>query len=192
MTASAAVATSPQGLPTAGAWEVDGNHSSVTFRIIHHGISTFRCTFKDFDGLFEAEADAISGAVRVESVDAFPMLRDRLFEADFFDLENHPEMRFTSTAILRSANRVAVEGNLTIKGVTRPVRAEGIVLGTTTVFHFPTKTTYEHFGLDAQLTIDRREFDLSFNNELPSGLLNLGSHVTIELALEFVRSDPIA
>src|SRR5438477_442398 len=83
-------------------------------------------------------------------------------------------MRFASTNIVRSANQVAVEGDLTIKGVTRPVRADGIVLGTTPVFHYPTKTTHEHFGLDAQVTIDRREFNLSFNNEMPSGLLNLG------------------
>jgi polyisoprenoid-binding protein YceI len=100
-------------------------------------------------------------------------------------------MHFASTAIVRSANQVAVEGELTIKGVTRPVRATGIVLGTTPVFHYPTKATHEHFGLDARLTIDRREFDVSFNNELPGGLLNLGSHVAIDLALEFVRSDPV-
>jgi polyisoprenoid-binding protein YceI len=191
MTASAAIATNPQGLPTTGTWEVDANHSSVNFRIIHHGVSTFRCSFKDFRGVFDADADVITGAVVVESVQAFPMLRDRLFEADFFDIANHPEMHFASTAILRSANQVAVEGDLTIKGVTRPVRTAGIVLGTTPVYHFPTKTTHEHFGLDAEVTIDRREFDLSFNNELPSGLLNLGSHVTIELALEFVHTDPI-
>lgn len=191
MTTSVAAATIAQGLPTAGTWAVDPNHSTVGFRIIHHGISTFRCGFKDFEGRFDAEADAITGAVKVESVQAFPMLRDRLFEADFFDLPNHPEMRFNSTAIVRSANQIAVEGELTIKGVTRPVRAEGIVLGTTPVFHFPTKTTHEHFGLDAQLTVDRREFGLSFNNELPSGLLNLGSHVTIELALEFACAEPI-
>ena len=192
MTATATVSTSLQGLPATGTWEVDANHSTVSFRIIHHGVSTFRCAFNDFEGRFDAEADAVTGAVKVESVQTFPMLRDRLFEADFFDLGNHPEMRFASTEIVRSANQIAVEGELEIKGVTRPVRAEGIVLGTTPVFHYPTNTTHEHFGLDAQLTIDRREFGLSFNNELPSGLLNLGSHVTIELALEFARTEPLA
>jgi polyisoprenoid-binding protein YceI len=192
MTASAAALMSnPQGLPTTGVWEVEPNHSSVSFRIIHHGVTTFRCGFGDFAGSFDAEGDAVTGAVKVESVQAFPMLRDRLFEPDFFDVANHPEMRFASTGIVRSANQIAVEGDLTIKGVTRPVRAEGIVLGTTPVFHYPTKTTHEHFGLDAQLTIDRREFNLSFNNDLPGGLLNLGSHVTIELALEFVHTEPI-
>ncbi|HEY2651156.1 MAG TPA: YceI family protein [Solirubrobacteraceae bacterium] len=192
MTATAALSPRLQGLPGTGAWQVDPNHSSVGFRLIHHGVSTFRCGFKDFEARFDAEADVITGTVKVESVQAFPMLRDRLFETDFFDLANHPEMRFASTDIVRSANQVAVEGELTIKWVTRPVRAEGIVLGTTPVFHYPTKTTHEHFGLDAQLTIDRREFNLSFNSELPGGLLNLGSHVTIELALEFVRTEPIS
>jgi polyisoprenoid-binding protein YceI len=192
MAAPAAVSTSPQGLPTTGVWDVEPHHSSVNFRIVHHGISTFRCRFETFEARFDAEADAFSGSVSVDSVQAFSMLRDRLFEADFFDLADHPEMRFTSTSIVRSANQVAVEGDLTIRGVTRPVRAEGIVLGTAPVFHFPTKSTHEHFGLDAELTIDRREFGVSFNNELPNGLLNLGSHVRIELALEFSRRDPLA
>jgi polyisoprenoid-binding protein YceI len=191
MTASASL-TIGQGLPTTGVWDVDPNHSSVGFRVIHHGISTFRCGFADFEARFDAEADTITGSVKVESVSTFPMLRERLSEPDFFDLANHPEMRFASTAIVRSANQVAIEGDLTIKGVTRPVRAAGIVLGAAPVFHFPTKTTHEHFGLDAELTIDRREFGLTYNNELPNGLLNLGSHVAIDLALEFVRPDPVA
>ena len=191
MTASASLTTS-QGLPTTGVWDVDPNHSSVGFCVIHHGISTFRCGFTDFEARFDADADTITGSVKVGSVRAFSMLRERLSEPDFFDLADHPEMRFASTAIVRSTNQVAIEGDLTIKGVTRPVRAAGIVLGSAPVFHYPTKTTHAHFGLDAELTIDRREFGLTYNNELPNGLLNLGSHVTIELALEFVRPDPVA
>jgi polyisoprenoid-binding protein YceI len=192
MTASASVSPSPQGLPTTGAWDVAAHHSSVSFRVIHHAISTFRCAFEDFEGRFDADAGTIAGSVKVESVQAFPALRGRLFEPDFFDLANHPDMRFASTAIVRSGNQIDVEGDLTIKGVTRPVRAAGIVLGTAPVFHHPTNTTHEHFGLDIELTIDRREFGVSFNNELPNGLLNLGSHVRIELALEFARPDPVA
>jgi polyisoprenoid-binding protein YceI len=191
MTASASHTTG-QGLPAAGVWNVDPNHSSVGFRVIHHGISTFRCGFADFEARFDADADTLTGSVKVESVSTFPMLRERLSEPDFFDLADHPEMRFASTAIVRSANQVAIEGDLTIKGVTRPVRAAGIVLGSAPVFHYPTKTTHEHFGLDAELTIDRREFGLTYNNELPNGLLNLGSHVALDLALEFVRPDPVA
>ena len=191
MTATASVSAG-QGLPATGVWDVDPNHSSVGFRVIHHGISTFRCGFADFEARFDADADTITGSVKVQSVSAFPMLRERLAEPDFFDLADHPEMRFASTTIVRSANQVAIEGDLTIKGVTRPVRAAGIVLGSAPVFHHPTKTTHEHFGLDAELTIDRREFGLTYNNELPNGLLNLGSHVAIDLALEFVSPDPVA
>ena len=192
MAASPPVSAAPQGLPTTGTWNVEPHHSTIAFRLIHHGVSTFRSAFQEFECRFDAEADVISGSVDVQSVRAFPMLRDRLFEADFFDVADHPTMSFTSTAIVRSANQVAIEGDLTIKGVTRPVRADGIVLGTAPVFHFPTKTTHEHFGLDAELTIDRREFGLAYNNELPNGLLNLGSHVGIELSLEFVLPDPPA
>jgi hypothetical protein len=61
-----------------------------------------------------------------------------------------------------------------MKGVTRRVRATGAVLGTQAVFQYQTKTVHEHLGVDLELTIDRRDFGVSFNNELPGGALNLG------------------
>lgn len=181
-----------QGLPSTGVWAIEPNHSSVRFRIIHHAIATFRSGFTEFTAVYDAEAGTLSGTAQVGSIQAFPPLRKRLAETDFFDLESHPEMSFASTAIEQSGNRVAIEGDLTIKGATRPVRATGVVLGTVPVFHFPTKTTHEHVGVDLEATIDRREFGVSYNNALSNGLLNLGSHVTIELALEFARTDPVS
>src|SRR3954447_23388416 len=127
MAASPPVSAAPQGLPTTGTWNVEPHHSTIAFRIIHHGVSTFRSAFDAFECRFDADADVISGSVDVQSVRAFPMLRDRLFEADFFDVGAHPTMTFASTAIERSANQVAIEGDLTIRGITRPVRAQGIV-----------------------------------------------------------------
>lgn len=192
MSTSPATSTSPQGLPTSGVWEVVPDHSSVSFRLIHHAISRFRCGFGEFQARFDADADVFTGSVAVESVRTFALLQQRLFAEDFFDVARYPEMRFASTAIERSANQIAVEGDLTIKGVTRPVRAAGVALGTAPVPHFPTHTTHEHFGLDLELTIDRNEYGLTYNDALPNGMLNLGSHVTINLELEFAAVEPIA
>jgi polyisoprenoid-binding protein YceI len=181
-----------QGLPSAGVWELEHNHSSVRFRITHHAVTTFRSGFTELRGTFDGDTATLTGSAKVESIQAFPPLRKRLAEADFFDVENHPEMTFASTSIEQSGNQVVVEGDLTIKGVTKPVRATGIVLGVAPVTHFPAKTTHEHVGVDLELTIDRRDFGVSYNNQLSNGLLNLGSHVTIEFALEFARTDPVS
>lgn len=182
----------PQGLPTSGVWEVIPFHSSVSFRLTHHAIARLRLVFDQFEARFDADADAFAGSVSVDSVRTFPPLRERLFAPDFFDLENYPEMRFASTAVERSANQIAVEGDLTIKDATHPVRAAGVALGTAPVMHFPEGSVHEHFGVDLELTIDRREFGFAYNDELPNGLKNLGSHVTINLELEFARTEPVA
>lgn len=181
-----------QGLPTTGVWDVDRNYSSIRFRIIHHAVTTFRSGFGEFHGSFDANAGTLTGSATVESVQAFEPLRKRLAEADFFDVENHPEMSFESTSIEQSGNRIAVEGRLTMKGVSRPVRATGIVLGVAPVFNFRTKTTHEHLGIELELAINRHDFGVSYNNELSNGLLNLGSDVVIEFALELTRTDPVA
>jgi len=192
MATSAPAPVTAQGLPTTGLWEVEPKHSSVGFRIIHHAVATFRTSFEQFEAQFDAGSGTFSGSVDVASVRAFDLLKDKLLSDEFFDAENYSEMRFVSTTIERSANRIAVDGDLTIKDQTRPVRVAGVVLGTAPVFHFMTKTTHEHFGVDLELTIDRRDFGLTFNNPLPNGMLNLGSHVTIELGLEFFNTEAIA
>lgn len=176
-----------RGLPTSNVWNVDPHYSSVDFRIVHHAVSSFRCGFEEFEASYDADADAaFTGAVSVASVRAFPHLREKLLSDEFFDALRFPEMRFSSTEIKSSGGRIAVAGELTIKEQTRPVTLEGVVLGTAPVFHFPTKTTHEHFGVDLELAIDRRDYGLTWNNALPNGMSNLGSEVSIQLALEFV------
>ncbi|HVW18491.1 MAG TPA: YceI family protein [Solirubrobacteraceae bacterium] len=179
-------------LPEAGVWAVDRNYSSVRFAITHHAVTTFRSGFTDFDGAFDAPARVLSGSARVASVQAFPPLLRRLAEADFFDFEAFPEMRFASTSIEQDGDGgVAVAGALTIRDVTLPVRATGVTRGIVPVTHFPERLRHEHFGLDLELTIDRRDYGVSYNNELADGRANLGFDVAIEVALELARTDPI-
>jgi polyisoprenoid-binding protein YceI len=154
-------------------------------------VTTFRSGFGEFQGQYDAGARKLTGSGGVASIQTFETLRNRLFEEDFFDAERFPEITFESTSVDTDGNSLVVEGELTMKGVTKAVRAAGSVLGTAPVFHFATKTVHEHLGIDLELTIDRRDFGVSFNNELPNGALNLGWDVTLELSLEFARADPV-
>ena len=178
-------------LPTTGVWELETRHSSVGFSVRSHSIATFRSGFTDVRGEYDADAHKLSGSARVDSVQTFESLRDRLLEEDFFDGANHPEISFESTSIQADGDALVVEGDLTMKGVTNRVRATGTVHGTAPVFHYRTETIHEHVGIDLRLTIDRRDFGVSFNNEIANGALNLGWDVTLELLLELFRTDPV-
>ena len=187
-------ATAVRSLPTVGRWDVgefEALHSSVSFEVIHSAVTTFRSGFAGFEASFDATARKFTGTVKVETLQCFDLLRKRLFEEDFFDAGNHPNIKFESTSIEEQGNRLVVAGNLTMKGVTKPVRAEGRTHGTAQVFHPWSKTIHEHMGVDLRLTIDRGDFGVSFNNELPDGRKNLGYTVVINLALDFACAEPV-
>jgi polyisoprenoid-binding protein YceI len=111
------------------------------------------------------------------------MLRNDLVGERFFEVESHPTISFVSSSVEERDGALVVEGDLTLKGVTKPVRGVGTVVGPSTVAHYD-GTVHDHFGIDLELTIDRRDFGVDFNNELIAGGLNLGWDVQIELALE--------
>src|SRR5919107_836397 len=107
------------GIPTAP-WGIDPVHSSIGFAVGYSGIGTFRGTFDDFDaklvdGVLEGSAKVAS--VRVDDEN----LAGHLQTPDFFDAEQHPKLRFESNAIERDGDRVSIEGELTLRGVTLPV-----------------------------------------------------------------------
>jgi len=170
-------------LPATRTWTVDARHSRVGFRVKHHAVAIFRSGFGDFEGRYEATTGSLTGSARVDSVQTFDGLRSRMLEPDVFDAERHPTISFVSTSTRANGSGVTVEGDLTMRGVTRPVVATGTVSGTSRVRRYDGSVN-DHFGLDLELTIDRREFGLDWNNELLDGRLNLGWDVTLELSLE--------
>lgn len=187
-------ASSTHSLPTAGTWQVgqiEAFHSTVGFKVIHHAVTMYRSGFSEFSANFDAEARKFTGSVAVASVTSFEMLRKELLSEQFFDGENYPDFRFESTSIHEGEGQLRIDGELTMKDVTKPVQATGVVLGTAPVFDYMTKTTHEHIGIELQMTINRQDFGISFNNDLPNGLKNLGDEVTIELAFDFARVEPI-
>jgi polyisoprenoid-binding protein YceI len=111
----------------AGTWKIDAVHSDVSFYVRHLGVSKVRGHFATFEGtIVTAEdplASSVSAVIRTESVSTNNESRDtHVRSADFLDVENHPEMTFTSTAVRpQSAELFEVDGELTLRGVTEPV-----------------------------------------------------------------------
>jgi polyisoprenoid-binding protein YceI len=168
-----------------GTWTLDPVHSTVGFEIAYLA-GTFKGQFRDVEArLAIGEAGAsLEGSARVASVDVKDEnLAAHLQSPDFFDAENHPELRFAARDVAIADGTATVEGEITIKGVTRPVLLTGTVAG-------PLADPYgnERLGLAVSTTVDRTEFGVSWNNPLPGGELALANEVRIVAELAFVRS----
>jgi polyisoprenoid-binding protein YceI len=166
-----------------GTWTVDPVHSAVEFGVKHNVVATFRGRFEDLDGTIDESG--IHGSARVESIASDePNLKGHLLSPDFFDAERFPELTFSSDAIRADGKSVEVNGDLTIKGVTKPVVLQGILTG-------PITDGYggERLGLELETTVDRTEFGLNWNAPLPGGDFMLGNDVTIRGALELTKAE---
>jgi len=169
----------------AGTWEVDKVHSSVGFEVKHMVVSTFRSKFDDYDATLTVQdgQPKLVGMVRVASIEAKDEnLAAHLQGPDFFDAERTPELRFESTSFRREGDQVTVDGELTVKGITRPVQARGTISGP----HVNIGGK-EGIGLDLETKIDRTEYGLEWNAPLPKGGFALANEVTLKVSLELVR-----
>jgi polyisoprenoid-binding protein YceI len=168
-------------IPT-GTWSSDPVHSDVGFRVSYSGAGTFRGSFDEFEATL---ADGqLEGVARVASVRVDdPNLAGHLQSPDFFDAEQHPELRFASKRIERDGDDVTIEGELTLRGVTRPVTIAGTVVG-------PTPDAYgnERLAFDVETTVDRRDFGIDWNLELPTGQPALGNDVKIAANIALVQA----
>jgi polyisoprenoid-binding protein YceI len=111
-----------------------------------------------------------------------PNLEAHLQGPDFFDAERHPELSFHSTSIERNGDEVSIEGEITIKGHTKPVKLVGTISE-------PIADPYggTRFGLTLRTTIDRHAFGISWNNPLPNGEPALASDVTLTAELQLAE-----
>jgi polyisoprenoid-binding protein YceI len=123
-----------QQVLASGTWQVDPAHSALEFRVRHMVIETVKGRFRDFDGtIVVGEAPSVSGSVRVASLDTLHEERDEhLRSPDFFDVARYPEMSFVAGGLEHDGRdgRFVLPGELTIKGVTRPITLEGELRGT--------------------------------------------------------------
>lgn len=179
-------------VPT-GTWTVDPAHSSVEFRVKHMMISTVRGRFDDFEGTIEAAPDyqqsTVRGTVKAASINTNEPRRDaHLRSADFFDVEQHPEISFESTAIehVEQAN-FRVAGDLTMHGETRPVQFDVTVHGAT-----QDPQGQHRVGLEVRGTLSRSEFGLRWQQALETGGVVVGDEVRIAADISAICTSPDA
>jgi polyisoprenoid-binding protein YceI len=173
-----------QAVPT-GTWQADPLHSSVRIEVQHMGVSTFGAAFKDFDASLVSGPDGVEleGSARVESFDVQDdQLRPHVLSPEFLDAERHPELRFRSTAFRQDGDEVIAEGELTIKGNTRPVEARGRV-GQPIEDPLGNQRT----SVALETVIDRTEFGLGWQMDLPGGGAALANQVKLLVSLELVK-----
>jgi polyisoprenoid-binding protein YceI len=171
-------------LPT-GVWKLDPVHSHVGFAV-EYGVGTFRGSFSPVEAKLEVREDGqatLTGSAPVAGIKVQDEnLVAHLQSPDFFDLERTPEITFNSTAIERSGDEITIAGDLEIKGVTQPVEARGRVTDPAEDAHGNVR-----FGLELETTVDRTQFGLNWNMELPSGEPALANDVTLTADLYLVK-----
>ncbi|MGE5276703.1 MAG: YceI family protein [Acidobacteriota bacterium] len=181
-------ATIPEADAAPLIFSVDRTHSEVSFQV-RHLVSKVRGRFTDFDGTLAVHPDrpeeaSVSFTVRAASIDTDLPERDQhLRSADFFDAQRLPEITFRSSRVVsRGGESYEVEGTLTIRGVSRPIRVPVSFLGFVT-----DPWGNEKAGFEAQFKVDRKDFGIVWNAVLDNGGLVLGDEVTVSVNLEMVR-----
>ena len=172
-------------VPT-GTYNVDPSHSSVGFEVKHMGIATVRGAFRRFAGTVDAtgQAPVLKGTVEVASIDTGDEQRDaHLKAADFFDVEQHPEISFHTTALQATDNgRIRLAGEITMKGITKPLELTGTAgEGGTDPWG------NERIGFEVEGVIDRRDFELKWNQTLPNGNLLVSNEVKLLVSVSAVK-----
>ena len=168
----------------AGTWTLDTAHSSVSFSVRHMMVSKVRGRFSDYTADIVTAEDPrqskVSATIQVASIDTGDEGRDgHLRTNDFFDIEQFPTMTFVSTGITGSGPEYELHGDLTIRGVTKPVTFDLEVGG---VGKDPWGNTRAGFALTG--TINRKDFGMSYNAALETGGIMIGDKVSIELDIE--------
>lgn len=174
----------------ASTWSLDQDHSAAQFKVRHLMISDVRGNFENISATLHLDEKDITKSrvevsIDVASINTGVNKRDdHLRSPDFFDVKKFPAMTFVSTRVEKTGpGKLTVTGNLTIKGVTRPVvlRVDGL----TPEVRDPWGQIRR--GASATTTINRRDFGITWNKSMDNGGVVVGEEVAIQLEVEFVR-----
>lgn len=175
---------------TTGTYTIDPTHSRIGFVARHAMVAKVRGSFNEFEGsgTFDAEHPANSSlevTIQAASIDTRNADRDEhLRSNDFFDMEAHPTITFASTAIEPLGDaEFRVAGDLTIKGVTRPITLDLELTGTA---QDPWGNT--RLGLEGSTVVDRKEWGVNWNAALEAGGVLVGEKVTLEFEISAVKA----
>lgn len=171
----------------AGTWTVDPVHSSISFAITHNNVATFRSGFAAYEAtLTGGESPQLVGSVDVDSIEIDEaQLKGHLMSPEFFDTERFPRLTFTSDRFdVADDGTVRLAGELEIKGTKREVEATGRFgeLGADLGGN-------PRVALSVSTAVDRRDFGIDFNADLPSGGTVLEWEVAINVDLELVAQE---
>jgi polyisoprenoid-binding protein YceI len=175
-------------IPAAGTFKLDPAHTRVGFMAKHMMVSKVRGTFNEFEGTITVAENplesTVTATIATASVHTRQEMRDNhLRSGDFFEAEKYPTIDFRSTGIKSHAGaEFVLDGELTIKGVTKPVEL---------VVEFEGATTSPYgqslFGFSASTEIDREDWGLTYNMALEAGGVMIGKKVKIEIEGEAIR-----
>jgi polyisoprenoid-binding protein YceI len=176
-----------RAVPAPGIWDLDPAHVSATFEARHMVIAKARGRFNAVTGVIVVEEDVLESSVDVSidvaSLDSGDSERDaHLLSGDFLDVDGYSELTFRSTGITPVGRHFTLEGELTIKGVSRPVAFDLEFNGATI-----DPWGNQRAGFSASTEIDRTDWGLTWNMALEAGGMLVGKSVKIVIDAEAVR-----
>jgi polyisoprenoid-binding protein YceI len=185
----AAVAVAERAGLVTGDYAIDASHSRLGFSARHAMVTTVRGDFTDFEGTARVDVESPAGSrvdltIRTASINTASADRDgHLRSGDFFDTEAHPEIRFVSTTVDRDGSEWTITGDLTIKGITRPV----------TIVFEENGTAVDPFGntrigFEGATTINRKDWDLTWNAALETGGVLVSEKIKLEFDVSAIKS----
>ena len=180
--------TAFEGL-TAGTYTIDPTHTEISFSVRHLAISKVRGHFQTFAGTVEIaeqiEDSTASATIDVASINTNQAQRDEhLRTSDFFNVEEFPEMTFKSTGVAVDGGALTITGDLTLRGVTKPVTLEAEFGGATVDGYGNTKV-----GFEATTKINRQDFGVTWNAATEAGGLTLGDVITITIDAQLAKNN---
>ena len=187
--AQAALTAEPAPAVSAGSYTIDPAHSEIGFRVKHLGLSTVRGIFNTSDASITFPEDDLSSLQAEATIEAASLYTgeaerdDHLRSADFFHVEQYPNLTFKTTGVENiDGSRFTLNGDLTIRGVTKPVALDAEYVGTAV-----DPWGNERVGFTAEGTIDRKEYGLTWNKALEAGGFLVGDEVTLVLDVQAIK-----
>jgi len=179
------VADTPATLIPTGTWSIDPVWSSLEFEVKKLGLMTVKGRVPGFSGTIEGgDTPSITGTADASTITTFDETRDGHVQSpEFFDTERYPELRFESTAVEVTDDELVVQGDLTIKGITRLVTLDGRFVGAGVDPY-----GNDRIGVQLEGTVDRTDFGLNWNAPLPGGGFLLPNEVVLKANFAAVKA----
>jgi polyisoprenoid-binding protein YceI len=169
-----------------GTWAIDPVHSSIGFSVRHLMVSKVRGTFETFSGALVVAEDgtpSVTAEIAVDSLHSGNEQRDgHVKSADFFDVEKYPTATFVSTGVRADGDNYVLDGDFTLKGITKPVSLTLEFNGVN-----PGMGHGQVAGFEASVVLNRKDFGIDIDMPLETGGAVVGDKVTITLAIEALK-----